>query len=314
MTRAFGSDRVGEEEGRLLSQFTNYLRAERGLSPNTVASYRGDAGQFLSYAKKSGGALTPEVLRGFVQRLRRKGLSPSSISRKVSSLRLFSAFLVQERLRGSDISQDLETPVSVKKLPKVLDQKEVARLLEQPNLSKDLGIRDRAALELLYATGLRVSELLSLKLSDLFLEERLIRCSGKGSKERVVPIGSFAARWVTRYVQEVRPKLRKGGTDLLILNGRGGRLSRMGFWRILRRYALQAGLKDVTPHTLRHSFATHLLEGGADLRAVQEMLGHSSLATTQIYTHIDREYLKEVHRLYHPREQFAAGSRALTNE
>ncbi len=285
----------------LLRRFTDYLTAERGVSSNTVASYREDVRQFLAFLKESAQELTPEALGGFVQASRRKGLSPSTVSRRVSALRLFSSFLVQEGLTSSDPSQELEAPKVVKRLPRVLDQEEVARLLEQPDLSTSLGIRNRAALELLYATGLRVSELLTLKLSDLFLSEGFLRCSGKGSKERIVPIGSFACRWVERYIKEIRPKLRKEGTDLLILNRRGRRLSRMGFWKILKRYALRAGLKEVSPHTLRHSFATHLLEGGADLRAVQEMLGHSSLATTQIYTHIDREYLKEVHRTYHPR-------------
>ncbi len=293
---------VPEQESELLVRFTNYLRAERGVSPNTVASYGGDARAFLRFLEDTAQDLSSEALREFVRSLRRRGFSPSSVSRKVSALRCFSSWLVQEGLSPSDPSQSLETPTTAKTLPKVLDQEEVARLLEQPDLSKGLGIRDRTALELLYAAGLRISELLSLKLSDLFLREGFLRCSGKGSKERIVPIGSFASQWVERYLKEVRPGLRKrGGTDILILSARGRRLSRMGFWKILKRYALRAGLEDVSPHTLRHSFATHLLEGGADLRAVQEMLGHSSISTTQIYTHIDREQLKELHRTCHPR-------------
>jgi integrase/recombinase XerD len=190
-----------------------------------------------------------------------------------------------------------------RKLPEVLTQDEVFNLLEQPDISEPLGIRDRALLETMYATGIRVSELINLKQGNILFDIEVVRIFGKGSKERIVPIGKIALKWIKKYQLEVRPRLSRGNSrDILFLNRFGRKLTRMSIWNIVRKYADMAGIKkEVHPHTLRHSFATHLLEGGADLRAVQEMLGHSNIATTQIYTHIDREFLKEVHRLYHPR-------------
>jgi integrase/recombinase XerD len=243
------------------------------------------------------------LLREYVYHLKDLGLSPASIRRNVSAIRTYFRFLTGDGIVVRDPSERLETPKRWRTLPDVLTVEEIQRLLASPTLDDTLVFRDRALLELAYGAGLRVSEWITLGVRDLLLEEGLVRVFGKGSKERLVPIGRSAIGAAAIYLRELRPRLEKGeGKGVLFLNARGRPLTRMGAWKILRAHVERAGItKHVSPHTLRHSFATHLLEGGADLRAVQEMLGHVDIATTQIYTHVDREYLRRVHRSYHPR-------------
>jgi integrase/recombinase XerD len=297
---------------RLSEQYLHYLSLEKNASKNTIASYRTDIGRYLDYLAQRN-IRAPEGVKehhatNYLGLLHDMGLAPRSVTRAMSAIRSFHKFLVGEGVTASDPTALLEGPKLDRRLPAVLSSDEISRILEQPKEStgdkRDLWIRDRAMLEVLYATGVRVSELISLRLAQVFPEEQIVRVFGKGSKERIVPIGRPALQWIDRYMRMVRPLLvRKGRTnDTLFLNARGGGMTRVAAWTIVRRYTTMAGIrKEVHPHTFRHSFATHLLEGGADLRAVQEMLGHSSIATTQIYTHIDREYLKEVHRTFHPR-------------
>jgi integrase/recombinase XerD len=292
---------------RTLTEFIHYLQVERRLSPATVDAYRRDIRRYLHFLATQDGtfqkAVKPKVVTAHLLSLRQRGLSPSSVARNFSAIRSFHLFLVSEGLARRDSTEHLHAPRLWKRLPSILHPSEVERLLQQPDLSKPAGVRDRAMLEMMYASGLRVSELLTLKTSNLLLEVNFIRVLGKGLRERVVPVGREAVKWVRRYLREVRPGLTGAASgEIIFLNMRGKQLSRMGFWKILKKYVEMANLKKrVSPHTLRHSFATHLLEGGADLRAVQEMLGHADISTTQIYTHVDREYLKEVHRTFHPR-------------
>ncbi len=290
----------------VITEFINYLRVDRGNSSKTVEAYEQDIKKlflFLEKTKMNFKNIGTTEVENFLLTLKKRGLKSSSISRIVTTIRIFYRFLVEEGEIKSSPVIDMEVLKYTKPLPNVLDVREVQKILEQPSLSKPTGLRDRAMLELLYATGLRISELLDLKLSDIFLEDNFLRAFGKGSKERIVPIGSYAKEYVILYLKDARPILKKGkSTEILFLNTRGGRLSRMGFWKILHSYLIKVGLKKkVTPHTFRHSFATHLLEGGADLRSVQEMLGHSSITTTEIYTHIDREKLMEAIKEFHPR-------------
>jgi integrase/recombinase XerD len=249
--------------------------------------------------------VTSRNLREFVYHLKDVGLSPSSIRRNISAIRTYFRFLLADGAVARDPSERLETPKRWRTLPEVLTVAEVERLIASPTLDDALVFRDRAMLELAYGAGLRVSEWITLGTRDVLMEDKLVRVFGKGSKERLVPIGRSAIGAVATYIRELRPRLEasgKGGKGILFLNSRGEPLSRMGAWKILRRYVDRSGIeKAVSPHTLRHSFATHLLEGGADLRAVQEMLGHADISTTQIYTHVDREYLRQVHKQYHPR-------------
>ncbi|MBI5806127.1 site-specific tyrosine recombinase XerD [candidate division TA06 bacterium] len=290
-----------------LQQYLTHLAVERGLSGNSLGSYASDLKRYLSFLKTKniGDLQTVErkMVSEFLSMLMGYGLSPVSLSRNISALRGFHRFLASEGIARTDPTENIETPRLDKKLPEVLDLSEVEILLAQPDPASLLGLRDKAMLELLYACGLRVTELLTLKTSDLFFDQDFIRCIGKGSKERIVPVGRSARSWTEKYRQNTRPALlRKFSTEVLFLNNRGRLMSRMGFWKLLKNYAQKAGIKKrVHPHILRHSFATHLLEGGADLRSVQEMLGHADISTTQIYTHVDREYLKEVHRQFHPR-------------
>ncbi len=290
-----------------LEGYLNRLILERGLSPSTIESYDRDLRRYLAFLEdrhiEDMAAIAQTDIDAFLNQLLHCGLSSSSLARNISAVRGFHRFLLSEGLVGNDPSENIEAPRLKRRLPEVLEVAEVEALLEQPDTAKPLGLRDRAMLELLYACGLRVSELLSLREADIFFSQGFVRCFGKGSKERLVPVGRTAASWVQRYLEQSRPGLNKRApTDILFLNARGAPLSRMGFWKILRDYARRAGIrKRVHPHILRHSFATHLLEGGADLRSVQEMLGHADISTTQIYTHVDREYLKEVHRQFHPR-------------
>ena len=291
----------------LLEQFVAHLSVERGLSGNTLDAYRRDLTRYLRFLEETG---TNDVKRAreadvsaLVRTLDEAGLEPASISRNLSAVKTFHRFLASEGLMTEDPAERVIPPRLRRGLPAVLNIFEVERLLEQPDLTTSLGIRDRAMLEALYALGLRVSELVALRMPDLLLDAEIVRVIGKGDKERVVPIGAEATEHILYYLRNVRPELAKPHSgDALFLNWRGGKLSRMAVWKMLKGYAARAGIqKEVSPHTLRHSFATHLLEGGADLRAVQEMLGHADISTTQIYTHLDREYLKEVHRTFHPR-------------
>jgi len=292
-----------------LRPFTDHLTLEIGASPRTAEAYEHDLTRFAAYAVSKGARAPQEVgattLRGYVYHLKDLGLAPSSIRRNVSALRTYYRFLLTEGKVVRDPSERLETPRRWRDLPDVLSVDEVSKLIEAPSLDDALAFRDRAMLELAYGAGLRVSEWITLHTRDVLPDEGLVRVFGKGSKERLVPIGRKAIGAVALYLRELRPRLERGaGEGVLFLNARGEPLTRMGAWKVLRKHVERAGItKHVTPHTLRHSFATHLLEGGADLRAVQEMLGHADISTTQIYTHVDREYLRTVHRQFHPRER-----------
>lgn len=291
----------------LLERFDDYLSVEQGAAGPTSEAYHRDLSRFVTYARTKGAAapaaVTPAMLRSYIYHLKDVGLAPASIRRNVSAMRSYYRFLLGEGEVARDPTERLETPKRWLTLPDVLTVADVDRLLAAPTLDEPLAFRDRALLELAYGAGLRVSEWITLGVKDVLLSEGLVRVFGKGSKERLVPIGRRAIAALAVYQRELRPRLeRGGGKGALFLNARGQPLSRMGAWKILRKYVSIAKIeKHVTPHTLRHSFATHLLEGGADLRAVQEMLGHASIATTQIYTHVDREFLRSVHRQYHPR-------------
>jgi len=290
-----------------LERFQDFLALEQGVSVRTSDAYKRDLARFATYASVKGAKSPTNVgarmLREYIYHLKDLGLSPASIRRNVSAVRSYFRFLLSEGHVVRDPSERLETPKRWRTLPEVLGVDEVKRLLESPSLDEKLAFRDRAMLELAYGAGLRVSEWITLGVRDVLLEEHLVRVFGKGSKERLVPIGRSAIGAIAMYLRELRPELEQGeGKGTLFLNARGRPLSRMGAWKILRKYVARAGIvKPVSPHTLRHSFATHLLEGGADLRAVQEMLGHADISTTQIYTHVDREYLRSVHRQFHPR-------------
>jgi len=290
-----------------LEQFADFLNLEQGSSAHTVDAYRRDVDRLVDYATLKG-ALSPvdvtsRMLREFVYHLKDIGLASSSIRRNISAIRTYFRFLLADGAAARDPSERLETPTRWRTLPEVLTVEEVSRLLAAPTLDDTMVFRDRAMLELAYGAGLRVSEWITIGIRDVLFEDKLLRVFGKGSKERLVPIGRSAIGAVATYLRELRPKLEKGGgKGALFLNARGEPLTRMGAWKILRRHVDRASIeKHVSPHTLRHSFATHLLEGGADLRAVQEMLGHADISTTQIYTHVDREFLRQVHRQYHPR-------------
>jgi integrase/recombinase XerD len=290
-----------------LDRFGDFLTLEQGSSPQTLEAYHRDVERLVAYAHTKSAQspidVTSRMLREFVYHLKDVGLAPSSIRRNISAVRTYFRFLLSDGVVARDPSERLETPKRWRTLPDVLTVEEITRLIASPTFDEPLAFRDRAMLELAYGAGLRVSEWITLGIRDVLLGEKLVRVFGKGSKERLVPIGRSAIGAVATYVRELRPRLEKGaGKGVLFLNARGEPLSRMGAWKILRRHVEQAGItKAVSPHTLRHSFATHLLEGGADLRAVQEMLGHADISTTQIYTHVDREYLRQVHKQYHPR-------------
>jgi len=290
-----------------LERFRDYLALEAGNSGNTVESYLRDITRLAEYAT-SRGATTPEQLsaaqlREFIYFLKDLGLAPTTIRRQISAIRTYFKFLVGEGMAARDPSERIESPKRWRTLPAVLTVPEIDKLLAAPNTDEPLAIRDRALLEFAYATGVRVSELVALKLQDIMFEDGIARVFGKGAKERLVPVGRRALGAVALYAREIRPTLDRGKTrGFLFLNARGTPLSRVGAWGVIKATARRAGLaKRVTPHTLRHTFATHLLEGGADLRAVQEMLGHADLSTTQLYTHVDRDYLRTVHKSYHPR-------------
>jgi integrase/recombinase XerD len=298
-------DRAARDFG--LEGFADFLALESGHSRNTVEAYLRDLRRLAEFAASKGvrepGLVTRALLRDFVYLLKDMGLSPATIRREISAIRTYYAFLVGEGRVAADPSDRLESPRRGRSLPDILSVAEIERLLATPNVDQTLAWRDRALLELGYGAGLRVSELCGLATTDLILADNLVRVFGKGGKERVVPMGRTVIGAVSVYLHQLRPELDRGASGgRLLLNARGRPLSRVGAWGIVKRTAARAGIrKRVTPHTLRHSFATHLLEGGADLRAVQEMLGHADLSTTQIYTHVDREYLRSVHKQFHPR-------------
>ncbi|HEX8691014.1 MAG TPA: site-specific tyrosine recombinase XerD [Longimicrobium sp.] len=291
----------------LVEPFLDHLRFELGLSANTLAAYRNDVVRLAKYARDLGraapGELTTADLRGYLFTLKELGLAPVSIARNLSAVRTYFRFLLGEGEVAADPSGRLDTPRAWKRLPDVLTVPEIEALMDAPDLLHPLAWRDRAMLEFAYGSGVRVSELIGLKVRHLHLDEEFVSVFGKGAKERLVPLGRRAVGALSIYLRETRPALDRGkGDGRVFLNARGGPLTRMGVWKILRQHVEAAGIeKKVTPHTLRHSFATHLLEGGADLAAVQEMLGHADISTTQIYTHVDRTFLAQEHRSFHPR-------------
>jgi integrase/recombinase XerD len=288
-------------------QYADYLNFERGLSPLTVGAYGRELEKFIAFAMAKGrrdpASVGADDVRDYVFHLGDLGLAPTSVRRAQSALRTYFRFLLEEGALEGDPTEGLQAPRVARPLPKVLDAADVSALLEAPRLDSPVHWRDRAILEFLYATGVRVSELVGLRLTDLDLDEGLCTVFGKGSKERMVPLGRPACVALSRYLREVRPTLEKGkGGGCVFLNQRGHRLSRTAVWKIVKAAARSAGIeREVSPHVLRHTFATHLLEGGADLVAVQELLGHVDISTTQIYTHLDRKYLRDMHRRYHPR-------------
>ncbi|GMV04351.1 MAG: tyrosine recombinase XerD [Gemmatimonadota bacterium] len=300
---------MAEPRSFRFEQFQDYLTFERGLSDRTVSAYGRDLSRWAGFLEGRGiaapEAVTPADLRDWVFGLKEAGLAPTSIRRAQSAVRTYYAFLLAEGSVTVDPTERLESPKLGRRLPDFLTHEEVAAFLDAPDPDAPLYWRDRAVLELLYATGMRVSELVELPLTALDLDEGFLTVFGKGSKERLVPVGAPALRALGRYLREVRPGLDRGkgmAKARVFLNARGGPLSRMAVWTLVKASARRAGIpRKVSPHTLRHTFATHLLEGGADLAAVQELLGHADIATTQIYTHVDREYLRDVHRRYHPR-------------
>ncbi|WP_057745056.1 site-specific tyrosine recombinase XerD [Liquorilactobacillus capillatus] len=291
----------------LIEDYLHYLTVERGLAKNTVMSYRNDLLQFVLFLKKrklnSFDVVDRQLIIAFMQQETTKEKATSSITRSVTSLRKFFQFLVEEEKIKKDPMQLIDAPKRKEHLPEVLSTKEVEKLLASPDTGQKLGLRNRAILEVMYATGLRVSEVVNLKLSDLHLSMGLIQTMGKGSKERLVPIGDQAIKWAEQYLQQARPKLLgQKRSPYLFLNNHGHKLTRQGIWKNLKAEVLKTGItKKVTPHTLRHSFATHILENGADLRVVQELLGHADIATTQIYTHLSKKRLTDIYEQYHPR-------------
>ncbi|MBP3038986.1 site-specific tyrosine recombinase XerD [Bacillaceae bacterium Marseille-Q3522] len=292
-----------------MKDFIHFLIVEKGLSSNTIVSYKRDLKSYLQYLQKVENIKQADDIRRlhiihFLAHLKEQGKSTRTLARHIASIRAFHHFLLREQVVKQDPSAYVETPKLEKTLPKVLSFAEVEKLLDAPKKNSHYGLRDQAMLELLYATGIRVSELISLKIGDVHLTMGFVRCIGKGNKERIIPIGKKATDATELYVKNGRAHFlaKNKREDALFLNHHGNRLTRQGFWKILKGLAKDAGIqKEITPHTLRHSFATHLLENGADLRAVQEMLGHADISTTQIYTHVTKTRLKEVYSKFHPR-------------
>ncbi len=291
----------------ILMDYLHYLKVERGLSENTINSYGIDLKLFLEYLREneipSFKQVNKEVIVNYMQSEKNNNKANSSILRSVSSSRKFFQYLAQEKIIEKDPMLLIDTPKKKQHLPQVLTKEEVEKLLRSPNTGQVLGLRDRAMLELMYATGLRISEIINLKLEDLHLTMGTLQTLGKGHKERIVPVGDEAIKWVNRYLEEARPKLLKQKrSNYLFLNFHGNNLTRQGVWKNLKAEVRKAGIqKNITPHTLRHSFATHILENGADLRIVQELLGHADISTTQIYTHLSNKQLADIYNRAHPR-------------
>lgn len=295
-----------DQTDHLLDNYLNYISVEKGLSLNTLESYSRDLNRFVSFLEKSG--LDPlsaghQDILSFLIHLRNKGLKIRSCTRSLIAVRSFYKYLQREGIYESSPTLKVDIPKYWNKLPVVLNIVEVEKLLEAPDVNVPLGIRDKSMLEVIYATGLRVSELVSLKMENINHQVGYLTTMGKGSKERIVPLGETALHWIKEYIAIVRVSLLKGrSSSVLFLNYAGRKMTRQGFWKIIRSYALKAGIdKKLSPHVIRHSFATHLLERGADLRSLQIMLGHSDISTTQIYTHVNAERLRSVHKQYHPR-------------
>ncbi|MDR2727834.1 MAG: site-specific tyrosine recombinase XerD [Chitinispirillales bacterium] len=292
-----------------LESYMAYLQLEKTLSANTAVSYRYDLQRLAGFLKQNDSLdlqkVTPAILSSYVMTLYDIGFAATSIQRNISSMKSFFAFVAAEGDITADPTELLESPKASRTLPSVLSIEEIDSMIKAVDLQKRNGMRDRAIIETLYATGMRVSELCNFTIEQLLEKDGLVRVFGKGSKERIVPIGESALYWIAQYIDKERFCLAKPHSgSTMFLNFRGKPFSRMGIWKLLRHYALLGGVeKKISPHTFRHSFATHLLEGGADIRTVQEMLGHSNIVTTEIYTHVDREYLKEIHRSFHPRCQ-----------
>jgi integrase/recombinase XerD len=295
----------------MIQPYLDHLRVERRLSAHTLDGYGRDLRTLEAFATERGSriqSLDRSALEAFVRDRMSAGLSPRSVARSVASIRSFYRYLVLERQLDASPADDLHPPRAWPGLPSYLSPDQVDRLIAAPDVSTVLGLRDRAMVEVLYATGMRVSELVGLRQADLHLDEEYLTCLGKGAKERIVPIGAYAADWVRRYERDGRPALvgaaegrRRRAAPRLFLNARGGALSRVGFWKLLKAYGRRAGVPTISPHVLRHSFATHLLERGADLRAIQVMLGHADLSTTEIYTHVLEARLRTVYDRFHPR-------------
>ena len=292
---------------QLVDAFLDHLTVERGLAANTRTAYRADLDQFTEFLRRRGvehldGAQRPLITEYLLQR-RKAGLSARSLSRHLAAIRMFCRFLTREKLMAVDPTQTIDSPKLWRTLPHMLDYEEVNRLLAAPDTRTKFGVRDKAMLEFMYATGLRVSEVAHIKLSDINFEAGFLRSLGKGSKERIVPIGKPAIEWTQRYLREARGSFgRADNVGEVFLSTRGRALSRKTIWVLIKKYARRAGItKNITPHTLRHSFASHLLDNGGDLRVIQEMLGHADISTTQIYTHVDQQRLKETHYRFHPR-------------
>ena len=296
-----------EETDRLLDEFLNHLTVEKGLSKNTIEAYSRDIIKYFTFLEKTN--VQPlkadsNHIVSFLSELKKNGISARSYTRNLVALRMFYKFLLKKGSISAMPTANIDMPKLAKRLPQSLSVEEVERLVEAPEAKKPLGLRDKAMLETLYATGMRVSELVSVKLNDLNLQTGYIVTYGKGSKERIVPIGETATAYITGYINSARPVLLKGrSSEHLFITARGKRLTRQTFWVIIKKYALLAGIpiNKAKPHTIRHSFATHLLERGADLRAIQTMLGHADISTTQIYTHVRAERLKSIHKKSHPR-------------
>ena len=290
-----------------IEEFLNYIFVEKGLSKNTISAYRRDLDKYSKYLQAREIRALSQVERkqitNFMLHLKDRGLNSNSISRALVAIKMLHRFLSNEGYLKDDVASALSLPKLWRRLPDVLSLAEVDKLLRAPKIRTNIGLRDKSALELMYATGMRVSEIANLKLSDLNLDMGFVKCIGKGQKERIVPIGGYAQKALIRYINKVRPQLSKHRDEAhLFVSRLGKKISRQTFWKVIRGYARASAIKkEVSPHTLRHSFATHLLERGADLRTVQEMLGHSDISTTQIYTHINKERLKQIHRQYHPR-------------
>lgn len=292
---------------RQLLGLIEYLQVEKGLADNTLAAYKRDLRKFLKYLKekeiKGMGEVSKDTLSAYIYYIRKKGDAPATVARQIASIKGFFRFLYIEKIIAADPSLLLETPRLAQKLPQVLSEEEVDNLLKGMDSGKPADLRDKAMLELLYATGMRVSELVNLNMVQIDLEMAYVRCLGKGDKERIIPLGSVSVQAVKEYLSSARPKLLKNSSEKAVfVNHQGKRLTRQGFWKIIKSQARSRGIrKDITPHTLRHSFATHLLGNGADLRSVQELLGHADVSTTQIYTHLTGSKLKEVYNKTHPR-------------
>jgi integrase/recombinase XerD len=291
----------------LIDSFLNYLSVERGLAKNTIDSYQRDLTGYINFLESSGFNALSKIQRSditnFMVSQKNRGLSVNSVARALAAIKSFHRFLVRERVLKADPTSLVDSPRLWKKIPETLSLNEVVALLRQPNVRDKQGMRDKALLETLYATGMRISEAADLKVSNVNLEVGFARCIGKGNKERVVPLGKKAIEGLRKYLDVSRPKfLGSNESDFVFLSRLGKKISRQSLWKIIKRYAREARIKKpIWPHTLRHSFATHLLERGADLRAVQEMLGHANISTTQIYTHINKDRLKTIHRKFHPR-------------